>query len=153
MDERPIDRPQFERRVAALCLRSGVPGLPRKRRDRAILFKSILLTLDSRATYTRETLREALAAWRAAVGLKVDIDLVTLRRALIDARLLTRDARGRAYRLVPGARLAAAFDPAVEGSDPAQVIAEARTALAERRERRRAAAAGRSAGSPRRAGA
>jgi hypothetical protein len=47
-----ISADQFKSRLEVLCLRGGGRGLPRKPRDRHILFKSIVLMLDPEKIYS-----------------------------------------------------------------------------------------------------
>jgi len=81
---------QFEERMAELCLRSGMAGFPRKRRDQQILLKSIVLTLDRERDYTELEIGDKLAYWLVDIGTSTDLDHVTLRRLLVDTEYLWR---------------------------------------------------------------
>lgn len=124
----------FKNRLATLCLKKGGRGLPRKADDQHLLFKSIALTLDARAAYTETDINLALTTWLDSVGQLLEIDHVTLRRYLVDAGYLGRDANGATYRLRPEAG-AALFEPAIDALDPLAVIEAARR---EQEERKRA---------------
>ena len=115
----------FKNRLTTLCLKKGGRGLPRKPTDRHILFKSIVLTLDARATYTETNLNQVLIEWLESVGQLIEIDHVTLRRHLVDEGYLARDPAGTSYSVLPAAG-ADRFEPAIDALDPLVVIEEAR---------------------------
>ena len=96
--------------------------LPRRRRDRQMLFKSILLTLDSGRSYTEAEINEGLRGWNAEVAPAIQTDHVTLRRMLVDSGHLERTVDGRAYR-VGFPTDALAFELEVDDLEPRQVIA------------------------------
>lgn len=129
----PISRRELRERLAALC-RSGVgPGLPRKRRDAHILLRSAAGTLPVGAERSEAEVNRALDGWLAAVGERVELDRVALRRALVDHRYLERDPDGSVYRRGPGMPSTVSFGPGVEDVDAGEVVREAR----ERNERKR----------------
>ena len=101
--------------------------LPRKRRDRQILMKSILLTLDSGRTYTEPEINERIRAWNAQVAPAIETDHVTLRRLLVDHGHLERRADGGTYQVgFPPSPLA--FDLEVEDLDVVSTVAAYREA-------------------------
>ena len=128
-----ISAGEFKQRLAVLCLKKGGGGLPSKRRDQQILFKSIALTLDITRNYTEAELNDRLQDWLARVGRHVQIDHVSLRRHLVDEGYVVRDPAGRSYRLVDSAKTDR-FDPEIESIDPHLVIDEA---IRRREERKR----------------
>ncbi len=73
--------------------------LPRKRRDRQILIKSILMQLDSARSYSEPEINEILKLWNSRVAPGIETDHVTLRRLLVDQGWLERTADGRSYRV------------------------------------------------------
>ncbi len=116
---------EFKSRLEALCAKKGGRGLPKKRRDQQILFKSIMLLLDPATEYTETELNQRLENWLAEVGQTVELDHVSLRRHLVDEGYLNRDKAGVTYRVsVEG--MAGLFDPAIDKLDPAAVLEEAR---------------------------
>lgn len=133
-DDTPIEAGDFARRLAKLCLSSGGYGLPKRPRDRRIVFKAATLGLAGGRTYTEREINDTLAAWLRDVGPAVESDHVSLRRALVDERYLERDSGGAWYRLGP-ACAGGRFAPDVDAIEPARVI---ETARAEREARRRA---------------
>ena len=87
---------EFEKRLVALC-RGMSSGLPRKRRDRHIVFRSVIQTLDATALYSEKSINQSREKWASEVGAGVEVDHVTLRRYLIDAGYLRRDPQGTNY--------------------------------------------------------
>ena len=112
----------FKERLVALCV--GGRDWPRAAHDRHILLKSMSLMLEAGRTYTESELNERLRTWLTQVGRTIRLDHVTLRRYLVDARYVNRDAAGRAY-VVNVARAGAIFEPEVETIDPVAVVEEA----------------------------
>lgn len=90
---------QFEDRMGELCLRSGIAGFPRKRRDQHILLKSVVLTLDRDRDYTERQIADKLAFWLVDICTSADLDHVTLRRLLVDTGYLAREDDGTKYRV------------------------------------------------------
>lgn len=123
---------EFASRLETLCLQRGGRGLPKKDRDRQILFKSVTITLDPNQAYTENQLNMALAKWLADVGRMIDIDHVTLRRYLVDEGYLSRDPAGTSYSVRTEATVDL-FDPAIDKLDPLAVLEQA----IERREQRK----------------
>jgi hypothetical protein len=138
-----IGVPEFRERLAAICLGGVGPGLPRRRRDAHILLKSVALALRDGQRYSEPDLDDALESWLWEVGARVEVDRLTLRRALVDEGYLERDPAGHEYRLGPGRR-SVAFAAGVDGTDPLDVVRQARHAVERKREeherRRRGAA-------------
>jgi len=95
----PIAREEFETRLAELCLKSGVAGFPRKHKDRHILLKSIVLTMEQGREYPEADVDERIIFWLSDVARSIDFDHVSLRRWLVDERYLERDDAGSVYRV------------------------------------------------------
>jgi hypothetical protein len=122
MTDRPITKEEFRERLQALCLSGGGRGLPRKHRDRHILFRSVAQMLDSGCRYTEQAINEALDSWLADVGHKIELDRVSLRRDLVDAGYLVRDLAGHEYRVLPDGRGVVQFDQSVNSVDPSAML-------------------------------
>ncbi len=117
-----ISLDEFLDRLCRVGVDKGPRGFPRRRRDRQILMKSILLTLDSARAYTEPEINEQLVAWNRRVAPAIQTDHVTLRRLLVDWGHLERTADGRSYRVgfPPGGVL---FELEVEDVDVCATVA------------------------------
>ena len=115
---------EFENRLEAQCLSRGGRGLPRKHRDKHVLYKSIILTIEPDRDYPEKELNAAIKKWLTDVGQAVEIDHVSLRRHLVDEGYLSRDRAGTAYR-IHIEHMADLFEPATNMIDPVAVIEEA----------------------------
>jgi len=112
---------QFKKRIVELCIRSALPGFPRRRRDRHILLKSITLTLDTEARYTEQEINERLNLWLSKCP-SFNIDHVSLRRRLVEARYLVRSKDGSCYRLCVPAQIQQMFDPELDKIDVLETL-------------------------------
>ena len=113
---------EFKSRLAVLCLRGG--GFPRKQRDQHILFKSIILMLESGRDYTEAEMNERLLKWLREVGRTIEIYHVSLMRYLVDAGYVIRDKAGRRYR-IDSEQTVGLFEAGIEEINPVSVIEEA----------------------------
>ncbi len=130
---------QYTTRLAAMCIKGVGQGLPKKVRDRHILFKSIKATLGTDREYSETELNEAIERWLATVGIGIVIDHVSLRRHLVDEGYVVRDRAGTTYR-VARSRHEDLFEGAIDRLDQAKIIADA---LDRRQAKRREHVAGR----------
>ena len=112
-----ITADEFKQRLEALLLSPGGRGLPRKRRDWDILFKSITLALEAGRDYSEKEVNQIVEEWLDGIGQAIEIDYVTLRRHLVDAGYLIRDLAGTSYRVGLEA-MAELFEPATNTVDP-----------------------------------
>jgi len=122
---------EFVERLCRLGADRGPRGFPRKRRDRQILMKSILLLLESDRIYTEPEIGESLRRWQEEVAPAIQTDHVTLRRLLVDYGHLERTADGGAYRVGFPAH-AVAFELEVDEIDVRATIAAYRDYQARR---------------------
>ena len=67
-------------RLAELCIKSGLTGLPRNQENRLVLLKSGALTLGPGARYTESEVDELLQSWLTHIGKSIQLDHVNLRR-------------------------------------------------------------------------
>lgn len=131
-----IEIEEFVERLCRLAADRGPRGFPRRRRDRQILMKSMLMDLDSGRTYAEAEINELLMRWKREVAPAIETDHVTLRRLLVDHGHLERTADGRSYRMAfPPDPVA--FDLEVDSLDLRATIAAFRDQQARRRRRRR----------------
>jgi hypothetical protein len=122
---------EFRERFLAVVRRGG-GGLPRKSRDRHILFRAVVQSL-TRASYPEPELNEALQNWLSLVDVGSRVDHVSLRRYLVDAGYLRRDSGGNAYVVCPAGREEVLFDAGVQEIDAVEVIQSAQERAAERK--------------------
>ena len=129
---------EFVLRICKLGADRGPRPFPRKRRDREILLKSVVLDLDGAREYREREINERMIAWSREVAPAIEVDHVTLRRLLVDHGLLERTADGSRYRVgfPPGM---VAFDTDIFDLDLRATVAAYR-AEATRRKRRPAQA-------------
>ncbi len=118
----PVDRREFEARLSAVC-GGGVIVLPRKQRDRHILFRAIAQTLESKSPYSERELNSSLREWIGSIGLDasldcVSFDCVSLRRYLVENGYLLRDEGGRLYTVRINGNESVLFDSGIEALDP-----------------------------------
>ncbi len=133
---------EFVERLCLVAADRGPRRFPRKRRDREILMKSIVMLLDSDRTYTEPEVNEHLKRWKREVAPAIDTDHVTLRRLLVDYGQLERRSDGASYRVgFPPRPLA--FDLEVEEIDVRATVA---AYVMNQEQRRREAAARRRGG-------
>ena len=117
-----ISAEEFVERLCLLGAEPGPRGFPRKRRDRQILMKSILMLMDSSRSYTEPEINELLAAWNREVAPAIETDHVTVRRLLVDYGHLERTPDGGAYRVGFPGRVVA-FDLDVDDIDVRATVA------------------------------
>ena len=117
-----ISPEEFVERLCLVCADRGPRSFPRKRRDRQIVMRSILMGLDSARCYTEAEINAALGAWKQDVAPAIETDHVTVRRLLVDYGHLERTADGGTYRVgFPPARVV--FDLEVDQIDVRATIA------------------------------
>jgi hypothetical protein len=127
---------EFVERVCKLGADRGPRGFPRKRRDREILMKSVVLDFDGERDYREREVNARLIAWNREVAPAIEVDHVTLRRLLVDYGHLERTADGSRYRVgfPPGM---VAFDLAIFDVDLRATVAAYRDQQARRPRRAR----------------
>ncbi len=122
-----ITKQEFTSRLVQLCVGSGLRGIPRKIRDRHILLKSIMLTLELKREYAEHELNEELKTWLREVGTTIRrLDHVNLRRLLVDQEYVGRSRDGSRYWVAMGSRYQALFAPDVDDVDVRGLISAAR---------------------------
>ena len=122
---------EFVERLCRVGADRGPRRFPRKKRDREILIKSIVMLLDTSRRYAERDINDVLRDWSHDVAPAIDSDHVTLRRLLVDYGHLERTSDGRSYRVAFPSR-PVAFDLEVDDIDVRATIAAYR-AYSERR--------------------
>jgi hypothetical protein len=131
-----ISAEEFVERLCRLGADRGPRAFPRRRRDREILLKSVVMLMDSSRTYAEREVNALLKDWKREVAPAIQTDHVTLRRLLVDAGHLERTRDGRAYRVGFPAQ-PVAFDLEVDEIDVRATIAAFVEYSARRRRRSR----------------
>lgn len=99
--------------------------LPRQPRDLEVLMALAAARFEPGRGMPEAEVNETLAAWLATFCAPFGVDHVTLRRCLVDARLLVRDRAGSVYRAAPE-KVAEAIEAGAAGIAPAEVMEEVR---------------------------
>lgn len=113
-------RNESTRKALQRLLANGpLTAMPRRAKDAQLLLGLAAARLKVGLTYGEHEVNDLLQAWLDTISAPYGIDHVSLRRYLVDAKFLLRDASGSTYRInAAKARLA--------DVDPAQVLAEIR---------------------------
>ena len=100
-------------------------GFPTRRSDQELLLRLAAARFEPERRYSEAEVNETLRTWLATFCAPFGIDHVSLRRYLVDARLLGRDTSGSSYRLLRKSSLAPL--------DLAQILAGIQRERAERK--------------------
>jgi hypothetical protein len=103
-------------------------ALPRRAQDLRVLLHLAAARFDPGRAYSEPEVNDRLQAWLEPFSSPFGVDHVTVRRCLVDARLLLRDKAGSTYE-----RAKRVFGPA--SVEPAKIMAEVQL---EREKRKRA---------------
>ena len=115
----PIPRAQAERTLRRLLANGRLTALPKRPADQQTIAALAAARFTGGRTYTEAEVNEVLSGWLATVSDPYGIDHVTLRRMLVDLRLLVRTTTGSTYQLAAHDWLAA-----LAGLAPAELLAE-----------------------------
>jgi len=125
---------QFSKRLANLCLRSGLAGMPKDEMDQHVLLKSVVLMVPAAGALSEMEINEKLQAWLSQVCVIKNFDRVTLRRWLVDTGYLTRSSNGAAYQVARPAPRADLFEDSVDQIDVLGAIQAEREEMERRRQ-------------------
>src|SRR5262245_17590886 len=90
---------EYARRIKALLSRGGLSNaLPRRERDRWILFHAIARRFAPHEQLSEREADARIADFLLGPGHFLELDRVTLRRALVDEGFVDRDPAGHSYR-------------------------------------------------------
>ena len=107
-------------------------AVPKRREDEELLLRLTAARFEPGREYREAEVNELLESWLATFVEPYGIDHVTMRRALVDARLLRRDTAGATYRLDPD-RVQELREEAKAAGEPAEVMAKVREERAARK--------------------
>ena len=120
------------RALRRLLANGPLTAIPRRPDDQALLLRLAVSRFEAGKAYREIEVNERLKDWLATFCAPLGIDHVTLRRMLVDARLLVRDKAGARYHAeverIPEARR--------EAPQPGTVLEEVRSERAARRKLR-----------------
>lgn len=125
---------EFGKRFVELCIQNGNSGLPRRRRDRHILLKGVVSTLDKKAEYAESQVNQKLKAWLGGVGRSIKVDHVILRRYLVDEEYLGRSRDGSRYWVATSSRNHLVFDPDIGDLDLQGMVCQGRDLIERKKE-------------------
>jgi hypothetical protein len=108
-----------------LLTNGRLTALPMRRADESLLLRMAAARFEAGRPYREAEVNELLERWLATFCEPHGIDHVTLRRRLVDTRLLVRDTAGAEYRLAPGKGRELAADETLK-EEPARVLEEIR---------------------------
>ena len=130
----PMTSEQYTKRLASLCLKSGLGGMPKDEMDQHILLKSAALLVGTGSKLTEKEVTDQLQVWLTQVCVIKNFDKVTLRRWLIDTGYITRNNNGTEYQVANPAPRPELFDPSIDQLDPVEVIRSARDEMERRKQ-------------------
>lgn len=113
----------FSDRFVTLVI--GARDLPKKPTDFHVLLVSSILGLEPGREYREDEVNDELQRWVLLFGSNFGVDHVTLRRHLVDAKHLSRDPAGEAYRLRSPDH-PYSYDPGIRSIDLQALISKAR---------------------------
>lgn len=94
------DRAERARRDLKRLLANGrLTMMPKRPSDQELVAALAACRFDPSRTYTEAEVNEQLTAWLPCISEEFGIDHVSLRRLLVDLRLLVRSSSGSTYRV------------------------------------------------------
>jgi TetR/AcrR family transcriptional regulator len=129
MESKLITKEEFEKRLVDFFAEGRLSQYPRKRRDRQILLKSIVNTLENDKDYTEAEINEAIKTWLDGMFNPSGLDHVTLRRELVDEGYLDRSKNGSRYWVMEPGPSRKRFEDSVDRVDSLQVVLTAKDSL------------------------
>ena len=119
-----------QRALRRLLANGRLTMLPKHPADQLLVATLAASRIEAGKAFTEQEVNDRLIEFLEGISEPFGIDHVTLRRLLVDSRLIVRTTTGSTYLVNPAK---AAEINAVSEIDPAQVVAE----VAEERERRK----------------
>ena len=134
MNTQKMTSEQFTKRLANLCLRSGLAGMPKDEMDQHILLKSAALLVGTTGTLTEKEITEKLEVWLTQVCVIKNFDRVTLRRWMVDAGYITRSSNGTSYQVPAAGPRPELFDETIDQLNILETIQAAREEMERRKQ-------------------
>jgi len=126
-------RDETHRALKRMLSNGPLAAVPKRPSDQQLLVAMAAAQLEAGRAYGEGEVNDKLVAWLETFCDPYGLDHVTLRRMLVDSRLLSRTASGSSYRLNPE-RLSEI--EAVAAADPREVLDEIRAERASRKRQR-----------------
>ncbi len=126
-------RQETHRALKRLLANGPLTAVPRRPSDQQFLITLAAAQFEPKRAYRESEVNEILKAWIHTFCEPHGIDHVTLRRLLVDARLLSRTTSGSTYRVN---REKFGETEAVTAIEPAKVLAEIRNERESRKRQR-----------------
>ena len=92
------------RTLERLLANGPLTGWPRRPEDQALLVRLTAARFEPGRQYREPEVNDVVRDWVATFSAEYGIDHVTMRRALVDSRLLVRDRAGELYQVHEGKR-------------------------------------------------
>jgi hypothetical protein len=124
-------RQESQRALKRMLANGPLTGVPKRPSDQQLLVAMAAARFEPEKPYREADVNETLKGWLETFCDPHGIDHVTLRRMLVDSRLLSRTASGSTYRLNPDR---VREMEGVADLEPAKVLADV---LSERKTRKR----------------
>jgi len=131
--DKPITQEYFIRRLADLCIKSGLAGFPKDETSLHILLKSAVITFGQSDQFTEKEVNAKLEAWVNDISQMKGIDHVSLRRMLVDTGYLTRTGDGSSYQISHPGPQPDLFDETINQLDIRKEIEGAQEEIARRK--------------------
>jgi hypothetical protein len=126
-------REKAHRDLKRLLANGPLTAVPKRPSDQGLLVAMAASQFETQRTYRESDVNEKLKAWLRTFCEPLGIDHVTLRRLLVDSRLMSRTSSGSMYRV----NLERAGEiEAVRAVEPVHVLAEIRSERESRKRRR-----------------
>lgn len=132
MMSQPFNLADAENILRRLFRGGQLRQLPRSRRDTELFIALAAATLDPQASYSEEEINDLLIEWLRGFTCSSTLDHVTIRRCLVDYRMLLRDDRGASYR-ANQAVLGRFIEPEARSLRPLDLFLEVQQDRADRR--------------------
>lgn len=129
-----ISANEFKKRLVELCVQSRITTFPRKYRDRHIIFKSVILTLDMKEMYDEAGINDGLRRWLLDVAPSLQVDHIKLRRWMIEELYLGRQRDGSRYWVAVFGPPETIFEPDVDEVDVYETLGKGRSEIARRKQ-------------------
>lgn len=126
-------RDSANRALKRLLANGRLTAVPKRPADQELLVALAAARIDAQRDCPESEVNERLKSWLETISEPFGIDHVTLRRMLVDSRLLTRTSSGSLYRINPEK---SGEIEAIRGIEPADVLAQVRDERDQRKRQR-----------------